>query len=190
MISQSSALNVAQSFKFNFPGMNPIDVCGLPLSSAFNPNGGNGAPFTFPEDLCSIGRDKKAVQTSPQQMQLIRQCAAAALNIEVSAQGGLDCDGTLPGIAGVFNACCNVLCPMDVGPDAINAPDQMIDGNTMLSCIGALDLFNNFDFDDDDFADVGLINGPANPAECQDAKNNNRVNDKNEDDGREYGPKK
>lgn len=167
-----------------------ITSCGLPLTSAFGPNGNNDAPFTYPEDLCSIGRDKKAVNTSPQQMQLIRQCAAASLNIQVSLDGGLDCDGAFAGIAGVFNACCTDLCPSGAAPDAINQEDQTINGVSMLSCIGALDMFNNADFDDDDFSDVGLLNHSANPGECQDAHNNRRVNDKNEDDGRVYGPKK
>src|SRR6185503_10250956 len=58
-----------------------VPSCGLVLTTtAANTNNSST------EDMCSVGTDSKANNTSSQQVQLIRQCMAAAFNLAATAQ--------------------------------------------------------------------------------------------------------
>ena len=116
-------------------------------------------------------------------MQLARQCAAAALNLQASANALFDCDAVFAGIEALFGGCCG---PLPAGVCAANNSGTDISASL---CIEGLDLFNNAPFPNEDFDTFGLVNSSADPSECKDAKNNGRVNDKNENQGRIYGPK-
>ena len=50
------------------------------------------------EDMCKSGKDFKNNNTSPQQLTLIRQCTAAALNLSATLQNEGDCNSDFPGI--------------------------------------------------------------------------------------------
>jgi len=131
------------------------------------------------ENLCESGQDAKngkgnSFYTSPQQLQLIRQCTAAALNLAASGNGGgitagtASCEGVDPGIATTFSNCC-------VGPSSTcdsGAASTVIDAT---SCITLLDTFNNA-FETTDFSKVGLTNSPANPDQCKIANGNGLTN--------------
>src|SRR5262249_13971589 len=65
----------------------PLNSCGLSLT-----NVNDGTAGSAIEDLCFSGADARATHTSPQQLQLIRQCTAAALNFRASTEGGGRCD--------------------------------------------------------------------------------------------------
>ncbi len=154
-----------------------INNCGLGITDggAGGPDTEDG-PFGYSQDICSVGNDKNALGTTPQQMQLVRQCAAASLNLAASAHAEFDCDEEFPNISATFNNCCNVVC---AAGDA--------DAEDINSCIGTLDAFNNFDADlGDSFDEVGLENSSADPSFCQDARNDGQANDSDEDDGRDY----
>jgi hypothetical protein len=138
------------------------------------------------EAICENNNDANAnnVQaTSPQQLQLIRQCTAAALNLRASAGivGGTPtgdvCNGQFPGITTQFNTCCaaaGAVCNSDATPAAIDAS----------GCIGFLDAFNN-KFDSVDFPSLVSTNTSADPSQCQIASGNHFVNT-----GTNLGPKK
>lgn len=106
-----------------------VTSCGLTLN-----NVQVGTPGSAIEDLAK-GGEHKAADTSPQQLQLIRQCTAAALNQAASLQNDGDCGGTAldaSTFGNVFQQCCTQLCP--------GATAAEIDGS---GCIGLLDQFNN-----------------------------------------------
>jgi hypothetical protein len=147
-----------------------LPVCGITLTTTTA-----GVNNSATEDLCESGRDFKAANTSPQQLQLIRQCTSAALNLRVSAQANLGCESSSPGIEAAFATCCgdNGIC------DSGKTPNQI---NTSL-CISVLDAFNN-QFDSTDFP-AFLTNASANPNQCQIANGNGFVNP-----GRNLGPAK
>lgn len=155
------------------PGM---AVCGITLT---NTTAGQAGSTT--EDMCGTGGpDFKPNNTSPQQLQLIRQCTAAALNLETSRNSNLNCDdafGGSPNITTVFNQCCGAVsvCNGNSKPGVINSSD----------CISLLDAFNNASFPEgDDFPDW-LVNSSAQPGQCQVANGNGYVNP-----GRNLGPAK
>jgi len=131
-------------------------------------------PVSSTEDICSVGTDSKANNTSPQQVQLIRQCMSAALNLAATAhapQPG-DCNSVFPGITQMFNTCCTgptSVCDSGASPGAIDAS----------GCIGTIDRFNNLETT----FDIGVGQGPARPADCQASKNNGFLNP-----GRNLGP--
>jgi len=108
----------------------PVDSCGITVD-------------TFAEavqDICENAQDAKANNTSPQQLQLIRQCTAAALNIAVSEDLSGSCNGRLDqigqqfGIQNVFATCCgdNAMCDSGKSGAQISAS----------KCIDAIDAFN------------------------------------------------
>jgi len=163
------------------------------------------------EDLNFSGKDFKNNNTTPQQLQLIRQCTAAALNFAATLAGEGDCsnvevpmwngyewviDGQT--IADVFDECCDAisLC-------TANACGQTISNS---KCIERLDWFNNLDGDYDtlncDTMDTSSLtysifcpslgaNGySATPDNCSEANGNGCVNDRNGTaPGKGLGPK-
>ena len=162
----------------------PVDSCGITLDNieaAF--------PGSAIEDLDFSGRDFKANDTSPQQLQLIRQCTAAALNFAASAQAGGSCSGIVLSdgrtIDEVFAACCEDLCTSGASGPTISESN----------CIERLDEFNNLEPDTltcetDPQApfpfcpSLGANGFNATPETCQEANGNGFVNP-----GRNLGPK-
>src|SRR5438034_2377882 len=146
-----------------------LPSCGLVVNTT-----AAATPVSSTEDICSVGTDSKANNTSPQQVQLIRQCMSAALNLAATAhapQPG-DCNSVFPGITQMFNTCCTgptSVCDSGASPGAIDAS----------GCIGTIDRFNNLETT----FDIGVGQGPARPADCQASKNNGFLNP-----GRNLGP--
>ena len=144
----------------------PVESCGLVLDA-----------FTeVAEDMCINGGEAKAAQTSVQQLQLIRQCAAANLNVAASASGGGSCETEFPAIAGTIADCCNdaeSVCRGGLSGTAISAS----------GCIEALDEFNNSEDSLDEFGPFESP-GPANTGACNTANDNRTVNP-----GRNLGPR-
>jgi hypothetical protein len=110
----------------------PVMSCGIDLTNVMVETAGSAI-----EDL-NYGNDFKDASTSPQQLQLIRQCAAAALNIAASEESGGSCGGqTLKSgdtVAEVFDSCCGEdLCDSDASASEISGS----------GCIELLDEFNN-----------------------------------------------
>ena len=121
-----------------------------------------------------MGTDSKTNHTSPQQVQLIRQCMSAALNLAATAQAPTpgNCEGVDPGITARFNACCT-------GPGSVcdsGASGAAIDAS---GCVGTLDAFNSLETT----FNIGLSEGSANQGPCQASKNNGFLNP-----GRNLGP--
>jgi hypothetical protein len=104
----------------------PVTSCGIELNSS------NEAV----QDLCKETPTPQGYLN--QQLQLMRQCAAAALNLAATEFFDGDCDGTVPftngGIEARIDFCCNTLCP-----------SCSSDKSQIGSCISDLDFFNNFD---------------------------------------------
>ena len=159
-----------------------VTVCGIPLTTTLAFGGQNlgklGPPYSTTEDLCGTGGpDFKPANTSPQQLQLIRQCTSAALNLVATGKGSVgagivSCDTNNPTIGAVFNSCC-IVGPTGGAPVCDSgAKGTAIDAS---NCISALDTFNN-EFEGTDFTAVGLVNSPAEPQQCQIANGNGDVN--------------
>lgn len=158
----------------------PLGSCGLELNNVLAATAGSAI-----EDLCFSAADAKAANTSPQQLQLIRQCAAAALNFVASLEGGGSCaevelsNGQT--IAEVFDTCC----------DATSLCTSRASGATISNsgCIELLGEFNssadpldcnNLDPNSDTFhafcPSLGANGFNADPATCQEAIGNGFVN--------------
>ena len=138
-------------------------------------------PVSAVEDLCESNLDARANNTSPQQLQLIRQCLAAELNIVATAQAPIsgDCESVLDStgetISALMDRCCNGegnLCDSGASGSVISGSD----------CIGLLDTFNN----SGETVSGGLFDkpGPANSTYCKQSNGNGFVNP-----GRDLGPK-
>jgi hypothetical protein len=182
----------------------PVSVCGIELT--------NTTPCVAQsaiEDLNFSGKDFKNNSTTPQQLQLIRQCTAAALNFAATLAGGGTCsnievmvwDGyewVMSGqtIAEVFDECC----------DAVSLCTAKACGQTISSskCIEKVDWFNNLDGDYDTLncdnmtgetydifcPSLGANGYNASPADCNAANGNGCVNDRNGGAaGKGLGPK-
>jgi hypothetical protein len=162
----------------------PVDSCGITLD-----NIEAASPGSAIEDLNFSGRDFKAGDTSPQQLQLIRQCTAAALNFAASAEAGGSCSGIVLSdgrtIDEVFATCCEDLCTSGASGPAISGSN----------CIDRLDEFNNLEPDTltcetDPQApfpfcpSLGANGYNATPTTCEEANGNGFVNP-----GRDLGPK-
>lgn len=110
-----------------------------------------------------------------QQLQLVRQCMAANLNLAASQAGGGSCGGA---VEARIAECCASLCNSGAAGNAIS--------NSM--CIEDIDEFNN---SADSLAPYGsfLSPGPADPASCKSSRGNGWVN-KTDDQGdkRKLGP--
>src|SRR5436189_2846509 len=80
-----------------------LPSCGLVVDTT-----AAATPVSSTEDMCSVGTDSKANHTSSQQVQLIRQCMSAALNLAATAQAPTpgDCNSVSPGISSQFDTCC------------------------------------------------------------------------------------
>lgn len=125
----------------------PVTSCGIPLSQVLA-----GVQGSVTEDLCSLGVN---TPLAPQHAQLIRQCAAAALNIAASAELGGSCSTALTPTR--FAQCC--------GSAAICA-------SVPANCIEDLDRFNN----SADTLLTALPQGNAEPLQCQLARDSTFVN--------------
>ena len=146
-----------------------LPSCGLVVNTT-----AAATPVSSTEDMCSVGTDSKANHTSPQQVQLIRQCMSAALNLAATAHAPTpgDCNSVSPGISTQFDTCCTgptSVCDSGASPAAIDAS----------GCIGILDRFNNLETT----FDIGVGQGRAEPSACQASKNNGFLNP-----GRNLGP--
>ena len=153
----------------------PLDSCGLEVNTTEAMT-----LVSSTEDMCSVGTDNKTITppTSPQQIQLVRQCMAANLNIEATNEIGGNCESDYPNITTLINDCCNnagSICRKGATPSDIDASQ----------CIGNLDAFNNLP--DSLTNDLFEHPGSANPDKCKASKNNAWVNT---GAGRIYGPKK
>jgi hypothetical protein len=160
----------------------PVDSCGLTVD-----NSEPETPVSSTEDL-QVGNDFKAADTSPQQLQLIRQCTAAALNFAASMAADGSCDNVLLSngmTAGeAIESCCNDLCTSGASGTEISES----------GCIELIDEFNNTEPDtltcetNPDLypfcPSLGFNGFNATPEECSAAKNNGFVNP-----GRNLGPR-
>lgn len=133
----------------------PVESCGLELDAVMA-----GLQGSVTEDLCSpTGKDKKLFD-SPQQAQLVRQCAAAALNASASAFFGGSCGD----FAARYAECCS-------------SCDTVAPG-----CIEDLDRFNDsWDTLRDDGHELELCHElgvpcSANPSACNTAAKNGFLN--------------
>lgn len=120
------------------------------------------------QDICISGQDAKAAGTSMQQLQLVRQCTVALLNINATNTAGGDCETEFPGITQTISDCCSDLCTSGASKQEI--------GNS--GCIGMLNAFNNEDFNGNEL-DAPFENMPAEPDECRDARGDGSVNNRN-----------
>jgi hypothetical protein len=155
----------------------PVDVCGITTDNVLAATAGSAI-----EDNCFGGADFKDNDTSPQQLQLIRQCSAAALNLAATAAGDGNCEADYPGITLTFADCCSTLC--NSGASGSTISDS--------ACIEALDAFNNsndtMSCPDSPFPfcpGLGSNGFHAEPHVCKDATGNGFVNP-----GRNLGPRK
>jgi hypothetical protein len=108
----------------------PVESCGLEVD-------------TFSEavqDMCFSGRDvDRSTGSSPQQLQLIRQCTAAAINLAATDYFDGDCGSTVPymgdgNILDRIEYCCEELCTAGEAGRVISNS----------GCIEDLDAFNNY----------------------------------------------
>jgi hypothetical protein len=142
----------------------PVESCGLDLTTTEA-----GEEGSITEDLCSVGKDHKEYG-SPQEAQLVRQCAAAALNIAASEFFGGSCEESLSSER--FAECCT----------ACGGTGSEIAAS---GCIEDLDDFNNSaDTLLEDSSEINLCRAlelsscAADPSECQAAGGNAFVNDR------------
>ncbi|MCU0230474.1 MAG: hypothetical protein MUC67_03745 [Acidobacteria bacterium] len=147
-----------------------LESCGLTIDSTLPRSVASAT-----EDMCISGQDAKGAKTSMQQLQLVRQCMAANLNLAASQAGGGRCGGA---IEARIAECCASLCNSGAAGNAIS--------NSM--CIEDIDEFNN---SADSLEPYGpfLSPGPADPAPCKSSRGNGWVN-KSDDQGdkRKLGP--
>jgi hypothetical protein len=158
----------------------PVRSCGLDLTTVDLQNLG---PFSAIQDMCYGGKDTAGANggsgTSPQEMNLIFQCAAAALNLKASGIANLGCNSEFDGIEGAFRNCC--------GDTGVCATGQNLAGDppvTFASCNSVLNVFNNR-FDAAPFPGF-LTLGLAQSQTCRDVSNDGKVNT---GAGRTYPPK-
>ena len=101
----------------------------------------NGAPGSAIEDMCSIGKDHKKVQTTNAQLNLERHCMAAMLNISATTlQEGGSCESEYPGVSQGLAFCCGA--GLEEGEESICNTDNA-DAKALVSdCIGFVGGFN------------------------------------------------
>ena len=147
-----------------------LESCGLTIDSTLPRSVASAT-----EDMCFSGQDAKGAKTSPQQLQLVRQCMAANLNVAASFAGGGACGSA---IEARIAECCASLCTSGARGTTIS--------NSM--CIEDLDEFNN---SADTLEPYGsfLSPGPADPTSCKASRGNGWVNKiDDQDDKRKLGP--
>jgi hypothetical protein len=147
----------------------PLTSCGIEINNTYAYTDGSST-----EDMCFGGRDFKENDTSASQLQLIRQCMAAHLNIAATAVGQGSCESAYPAINDTIAYCCEDLCSSGADKSVINDS----------GCIGMLDAFNNLPDTLDPFGDF-ISPGPAQPGECRESNGNGWVNP-----GRYLGPRR
>ena len=104
-----------------------------------------------------------------QQLQLLRQCTAAALNLAASEEAGLGCETERPGIEEDFARCC-------VGEDPVCNSDSSSNDINASECIGILDSFNNA-FEATDFPEfLGGVFNQTDTEQCREADSNGLLN--------------
>lgn len=161
-----------------------IESCGITLTNVIPATEGS-----IVEDLVfgadhriDDGKGKKEVDTSilgfteiaPQNLQLIRQCAAAHLNVAATADAVGNCEAAYPGgIRKTLERCCSL---------------EMCTGSaeeiTASECIELLDTFNSFSPPGElEFAEDVPGLSPAQPGACRGANGNGFINDRTPDDG-------
>jgi len=149
-----------------------VASCGISITSA------TGALPNTTQDLCFNNFDADQNNTSSQQVSLIQQCMAAALNLELSGKGviadGITACQAFPNIGTIFNNCC-------VGPTSTCDSGAKFNVISNSGCQTALDNFNN-QFDNVSFPQ-GFINEAANSSFCSAATGDGVVNP-----GRNLGP--
>jgi hypothetical protein len=143
----------------------PVTSCGVLLDTTKK----------VTQDMCINANEAKAANTSPQQLQIIRQCAAANLNTAATLGGGGDCGSDIAGINEMIANCCN---------DADSVCRSGLSGQAISSsgCIEQIDAFNN---SIDTLLPFGPFNPPgkAQPSECKASSKDKTVNP-----GRTLGP--
>ncbi len=149
-----------------------VDSCGITMNAVTDQT-----PNSTTEDMCRNARDAKANDTSPQQLQLIRQCTAAALNVAATASFGGSCEDF--GITALLAECCDGVCTVGATGQAISATE----------CIERVDAFNNLPdtIVPDGFPwlpSLGANGFNAKPTECRQSNGNGWVNP-----GRNLGPR-
>jgi hypothetical protein len=132
------------------------------------------------EDICSVGaKEFKPNKTTNTQLQIERQCMAAALNLSATRLLEGSCESEMPGVTEVFEDCCGV------GDDdeSVCNGDVSTGGRSLNSCIDYLDTFNNYPFDElDDTSlcpsDITGFEPPcsADSSVCREAKGNHFIN--------------
>ena len=141
----------------------PVESCGITLH-----NTGAGADYSAIEDLCFSDFDADQCGISPQQLRLIRQCTAAAINIAVTLSTGCpcaNCEYVHPGLTALMEECCVELCTSD-------ATGQEI---TESTCIERLTAFNESEDTLEPFGPF-IDPGPGAPETCEEANGNGFVN--------------
>jgi uncharacterized protein (TIGR03382 family) len=142
----------------------PLESCGEDLTTTLA-----GEAGSITEDLCSVGKDHKEYG-SPQEAQLVRQCAAAALNIAASESLGGSCEESLTSER--FAECCTACggtgaeiaasgCIEDLD-EFNNSADTLLDGSSEINLCQELEVSSC----------------AAEPAQCQAANGNGFVNDR------------
>ena len=191
-----------KSHLFVVEAVTPVVSCGLELN-----NHTAGLDGSTVEDLCENNNEAKfgtSPPTSSQNTQLMRQCAAAALNLQASEQLELSCENATVGgaipfddIETRFASCCGVGVPADGASftRGVCNNNSTLDQITSSGCIDYLDAFNNASFNQGDGEDsLADLAGPdwndVDTEQCQIADSNHFLNDSNEDSGRSYGPAK
>ena len=123
------------------------------------------------EEMCSSRRDARTNETSPQQLQLIRQCMAAELNMTASVELGGSCESeTIESelIGSIMDRCCR-----DEG--SVCRGETCGQEISESRCIEVLDAFNNSQ-DTLPLQDPFIEPGPALPCDCRAANGNGEVN--------------
>jgi hypothetical protein len=146
----------------------PVNSCAIEINNTFSSTNGSST-----EDLCFGSRDFKAADTFVQQLQLIRQCTAAQLNIAATSAGGGSCETAFPGINQTIASCCDDLCSSGASSAEIGAS----------GCIELLIAFNDLRDTLDPFGSL-IQPGSTQPSECRQSTGDGFVNP-----GRDLGPR-
>jgi len=157
-------------------GLEPV-VCGLALTSTEANDDSDPFPAgegSTVEDMCVSGKEAKDTDTTMAQLQLYRQCTAAALNLAASVEGGGSCERSENER---FDECCGFVDETSLCGNAPTAEEINASG-----CIEDLDEFNNSEDSLDPFGPFESP-GPASSQECREAGKNAWIND------RDHGPR-
>jgi hypothetical protein len=165
----------------------PIEVCGITLLNVDAMTQGSAIEdLVFGNDH-TIDNGRRGVDPAvlgypngiaPQNLQLVRQCTAAQLNLAVTEVAEGDCNSEIPGIVERINACCTL--------EQCTASADTIDAS---GCIEDLDDFNNEDFGSNELGipdtfpssnGTGLAGyfppGAADSSTCSEANGNGFIN--------------